>query len=114
LQLSLFDVDALEQSTNRPSFVYIAEVSGGFWKIGYTTRPIEQRMRELNATLIAVRPGGKAEEQMLHGRFGTHRIAKTERFYPTSEMCSLAMQWTRTYRQPIAKLHQSSGDNLAA
>jgi len=62
--------------------VYFALVNGGFIKVGYTAKPIEKRLAELElgrtayqgARLLATAPGGRRTERRWHRRFDAHRV----------------------------------------
>jgi hypothetical protein len=77
--------------------VYFIQQDGGerLVKIGTTTRPVEVRMREIQAAqpyslvILAHAPGGRYEEGGLHGRFGAHRVTG-EWFRPHADLLGYA------------------------
>lgn len=77
--------------------VYFIQQDGGerLVKIGTTTRPVEVRLRELQAgqphplVILAHAPGGHYEEGRLHDRFGPHCVTG-EWFRPHADLLSYA------------------------
>lgn len=66
------------EPTKKTGTVYLAE-SDGLLKIGFTVRPVQERMRQLSSgraadvTLIASFPGTFNDEHFTHLRFAEHR-----------------------------------------
>lgn len=77
--------------------VYFIQQDGGdrLVKIGTTCRPVEVRLRELQAcqphplVILAHAPGGRYEEGRLHDRFGLHCVTG-EWFRPDAELLAYA------------------------
>ena len=74
--------DAMKAAKRAAARVYFIQQDGGerLVKIGTTTRPVEVRLRELQAgqphplVILAHAPGGRYEEGRLHDRFGPHCV----------------------------------------
>jgi hypothetical protein len=77
--------------------VYFIQQDGGdrLVKIGTTCRPVEVRLRELQAgqphplVILAHAPGGRYDEGRLHDRFGPHRVTG-EWFRPDAALLGYA------------------------
>jgi hypothetical protein len=72
--------------------VYFVRDSGtGYTKIGFTSKPIEQRLRHLQTgnprelVLLACVPGAPLDERRLHGRFAADRV-RSEWFRSSPEL----------------------------
>lgn len=78
--------EEMEQSRPiREPNIYYARIQR-LIKIGYTIRPVKQRMAELMADeLLATEPGGRELEALRHQQF-QHLRYRGERFYPGPEL----------------------------
>jgi hypothetical protein len=76
------DREAMKAAKRAAARVYFIQQDGGdrLVKIGTTTRPVEVRLKELQAgqphplVILAHAPGGRYDEGRLHARFGPHRV----------------------------------------
>jgi len=70
---------------------FLQPIDGGPVKIGHSA-DVEARLRQLEAhygrplALLAVREGGRDEEQAVHERFAHLRLGRTEQFRPAREL----------------------------
>lgn len=89
--------DEMRAAKRAAARVYFIQQDGGdrLVKIGTTTRPVEVRLRELQAgqphplVILAHAPGGHYEEGRLHDRFGPHCVTG-EWFRPHADVLGYA------------------------
>lgn len=87
----------MKEAKRAAARVYFIQQDGGerLVKIGTTTRPVEVRLKELQAgqphplVILAHAPGGHYEEGRLHDRFGPHCVTG-EWFRPHTDLLAYA------------------------
>lgn len=85
--------DLITEIEGRSEFVYLARVRDGLVKIGTSVAPL-RRMREFYGDPLAILPGGRGYERLLHERFAAYRVESvgSEVFDPRGELAEFIVQ----------------------